>query len=174
MQGAAAGKVSRVVVGDSTTDTTPNGALAVNGTAEKPVTLRGVGRKNDWAGINFFGTVDPRSHFQHAIIEDVGANDASIGSECIGGLTAAPPADVGSGGIRFFVSNKQLAVREDFVRNSTIRRSGSNAILPDFYSTNGLDFCSTNTFEDIDVCNQTPFLRPDETCPPSPVVCICQ
>ncbi len=174
MQGAATGNVSRVVIGDSTTDTIANGALAVEGTADKPVVFRGVGRKNDWAGINFFGTVDSRSHFQYAIVEDTGANDASTGSECIGGLSAAPPADVGSGAIRFFLNNKKVALRTDFLRNSTIRRSGSNAILPDFHSTNGLDFCSTNTFEDIDVCNQTPFRRADETCPPSPVTCACE
>lgn len=174
MQSAAAGSVSRVVVGDSTTDTVANGGLAVEGSAEKPVTFRGIGRKNDWAGIHFIGAIDPRSHFQRAVIEDTGADDATTGSECIGGLSAPSPADVGSGGLRFVTNNKQVALRSDFFQNSTIRRSGSNGILPDFHNANAVDFCTTNTFEDIDVCNQTPFRNADETCPPSPVVCSCE
>jgi hypothetical protein len=163
----------RIVVGDSTGDKVPTGALIAVGTANKPVTFQGRGNKNDWPGISFWGTVDPSSHLDHVVVEDVGAFDAQTGSECVEGLNAIMPADVGSGAIRFFLLEKNTALRTDFLQNSTIRRSGSNGILPDFHPTNGLDFCATNKFEDIAVCNQTPFRDGMYACPVAPVPCQC-
>jgi hypothetical protein len=147
----------KITVGSS--QKSPEGALIVLGTAAKPVTFRGRGKANDWAGIGFYGAVDPRSHFDHVVIEDVGGDDSTIGLECLTVDSLPKPADAGSGGIRFFIPNEDdVLLREDFLRNSTIRRSGSNGVLPNFHPGNGLNFCTgNNVFEDIALCGQTPF-----------------
>jgi hypothetical protein len=163
-----------------TQDKTPTGAIVAIGTAEKPVTFRGRGHKADWSGIGFYGQVDPRSHFDHVIIEDVGGDDSTIGIDCVA-TDPKTDLDEGSGGIRFFLldDNKEVNLRLDFLRNSTIRRSGSNGVLPNFAPGNGLDFCTSNTFEDIDICNQAAFTYikgGNKFCPnaPMPSPCACE
>jgi hypothetical protein len=170
---------TNILIGSSSTQESPSGALVALGTAAKPVTFRGRGNKNDWAGIYFRGAVDPRSQFDHVVIEDTGGDDSTIGLDCVE-QNPNTVADEGSGAIRFFLA-KTIAVnlRVDFLRNSTIRRSGSNGVLPDFNQGNAIDFCATNTFEDIDVCNQASFLLYDGTnlkCPnaPNPSPCVCE
>ncbi len=171
----------RITVGASSTDAMPTGALVAVGTATDPVVFRGRGAKNDWAGIGFYGQVDPRSHFDHVVIEDTGGNDSTNGAECIDDDPQTSPADEASGAIRFVSANNTVDVnlRLDFLRNSTLRRSGSNGVLPDFHPGNALDFCATNTFEDIDQCNQSAFPifnGPNLTCPNAPAAspCACE
>jgi hypothetical protein len=174
MNGVTESAKTRFIVGESRTPPVPAGALVALGTKDKPVTFRGRGAKNDWAGINFTWTMDPRSHLDHVVIEDTGGFDATIGSECVEGLTAPDPADVGSGALRFYLDgNRKMTLRTDFLQNSTIRRSGSNGVLPDFFPTNDINFCTSNTFEDIDLCNQTPFRDSTFNCPMTPVPCLC-
>jgi hypothetical protein len=169
-----------IQVGSSSTDKTPTGAIVAVGTADKPITFRGRGKKRDWAGIGFYGQVDPRSHFDHVVIEDVGGDDSTIGAECV--ESKDPNLDEGSGAIRFFLADndKDINIRLDFLRNSTIRHSATNGVLPDFHPGNGLEFCTTNKFEDIDLCNQTafPFFKGGTNlfCPnaPDPSPCSCE
>jgi hypothetical protein len=169
------GKGSRLIVGDSSTDKTPTGGLVALGTAAKPITFRGSGKARDWAGIHFVGSVDARSQLGYVVIEDTGAFDATTGGECVEGLDAGPDGDAGSGALRFvLLGNDKIALREDFLRNATIRRAAANGVLPDFHPTNGLDFCATNTFEDVALCNQTPFRDGAYMCPAKPVPCRCE
>lgn len=171
----------RIVVGAGSGDAVPTGALVAVGTAAAPVVFRGRGTKNDWAGIGFYGRVDPRSHFDHVLIEDTGGDDSTNGAECIDDNPQTTPADESSGAIRFSLANNNVDVdlRADLLRNSTIRRSGSNGVLPDFHPGNALDFCATNTFTDIDQCNQSAFpvfSGPNLTCPNAPAAspCACE
>jgi len=171
----------RITVGAGSGDLVPTGALVAVGTDTEPVIFRGRGNKNDWAGIGFYGQVDPRSHFDHVVIEDTGGDDSTIGAECIDDNPQTTAADEGSGAIRFFLANNDANVnlRLDLLKNSTIRRSGSNGVLPDFHPGNALDFCTTNIFEDIDQCNQSAFpifSGPNLTCPnaPAPSPCACE
>jgi hypothetical protein len=170
----------KMILVGNTSDKTPTGAIVAVGTAAKPIIFRGRGSKNDWAGIGFYGQVDPRSHFEHVVIEDVGGDDSTIGIDCVD-QDPNTAADEGSGAIRFFLmdSDKDVNLRLDFLKNSTIRRSGSNGVLPNFHPGNGLDLCATNKFEDIDVCNQASFteLRGGNIfCPnaPNPSPCACE
>jgi hypothetical protein len=172
-------KTAKMILVGNTSDKTPTGAIVAVGTAEKPVIFRGRGNKNDWAGIGFYGQVDPRSHFDRVVIEDVGGDDSTIGIDCVV-QNPNTPADEGSGAIRFFLSDsdKDINLRLDFLTNSKIRRSGSNGVLPNFHPGNGLDFCASNAFEDIDGCNQASFtvLRDGNIfCPnaPDPSPCLC-
>ena len=171
----------RITVGAGSGDLVPTGALIAVGTAAEPVVFRGRGSKNDWAGIGFYGQVDPRSRFDHVVIEDTGGDDSTNGAECIDDNPQTTPVDESSGAIRFFLLNndRDVNLRLDVLRNSTIRRSGSNGVLPDFHPGNALDFCATNTFQDIDQCNQSAFPifnGPNLTCPNAPAAspCACE
>lgn len=168
---------SRVYVGRNVNETTPSGALLVDGKMDKPVSFRGNGSAGDWAGVAFTGKLDDRSHLNFAVVEDTGAFDGMTGSECVDGLaTSDSSLDVGSGAVRFFLSDHESAnVRADFAQHVTLRRSRTNGFLPDFFpaGAGGLDLCATNTFEDIALCNQTPFRTAAFQCPSSPVTCQC-
>ncbi|MBP9085945.1 MAG: hypothetical protein KBG15_07485 [Kofleriaceae bacterium] len=171
----------QITVGAGSGDAVPTGTLVAVGTAAAPVVFRGRGNKNDWAGIGFYGQVDPRSHFDHVLIEDTGGDDSTNGAECIDDNPQTTPADESSGAIRFLSANNNADVnlRVDLLRNSTIRRSGSNGVLPDFHPGNALDFCATNSFDDIDQCNQSAFpifSGPNLTCPNAPAAspCACE
>ncbi len=171
----------RITIGAGSSDAVPTGTLVAVGTAAEPVIFRGRGSKNDWAGIGFYGQVDPRSHFDHVVIEDAGGDDSTNGAECIDDNPQTTAADESSGAIRFFLlnNNADVNLRLDLLRNSTIRRSGSNGVLPDFHPGNALDFCATNTFTDIDQCNQSAFpvfSGPNLTCPNAPAAspCACE
>lgn len=156
-------KGARLVV--DATNNVANGALAVLGTAARPVVFtsaEATPAAGDWVGLVLEGAADARTKITYAQISYAGASSqvSSFGCPSPGAASFSNDAAiVVAGGLP---SNA-------FVTNTAIANSAGEGIVRG-WTGDAIDFLPTNTFSNIARCNQT-FPKPAASVCPDPAPC---
>lgn len=145
------------------------GALVVDGTAEKPVVLTSGAASpapGDWQDITFKAPTPGMNRIDHAVIEYAGSDCACDGYDCPAKVDGSGQLAAEDGAVRF-----HWQPDSELITNTTFRHIAGWGVVRGWDGSSAPDFTATNTFEDLLYCPQSQPRDANGQCAADPYVC---